>query len=54
MVRSAALRFWLSRGLDRLKVHQSAQVLVKNPDEYRDLLCMLRENTAYLADLLLS
>lgn len=38
MLRAAALRFWLSRAADLHLPRQGEMVLVKNPDEYRDIL----------------
>lgn len=38
MLRAAALRFWLSRAVDFHLPRDGEMVLVKNPDEYRDIL----------------
>jgi len=38
MLRAAALRFWLSRAHDKYLPMSGEMVLVKEPDEYRDLL----------------
>lgn len=38
MLRAAALRFWLSRAADFHLPREGEMVLVKNPDEYRDIL----------------
>ncbi|MDX9838605.1 MAG: phosphotransferase, partial [Azoarcus sp.] len=38
MLRAAALRFWLSRAEDFHLPREGEMVLVKNPDEYRDIL----------------
>lgn len=38
MLRAAALRFWLSRAHDKYLPVSGEMVLVKDPDEYRDLL----------------
>ncbi|NMG65837.1 homoserine kinase [Azoarcus indigens] len=38
MLRAAALRFWLSRAADHHLPREGEMVLVKNPDEYRDIL----------------
>ncbi|MCB1910044.1 MAG: homoserine kinase [Rhodocyclaceae bacterium] len=38
MLRTAALRFWLSRAADYHLPRDGEMVLVKDPDEYRDLL----------------
>ena len=40
MSRAAALRFWLSRAEDFHLPKPGEMVLVKNPDEYRDILCL--------------
>ncbi|ENO89881.1 homoserine kinase [Thauera linaloolentis] len=38
MLRAAALRFWLSRAADFHRPRSGEMVLVKDPDEYRDIL----------------
>jgi len=48
MLRTAALRFWLSRAADYHLPRDGEMVLVKNPDEYRDLLRLRREPQAPL------
>ncbi len=42
MLRAAALRFWLSRAADFHLPRAGEMVLVKNPDEYRDILRLRR------------
>lgn len=44
MLRAAALRFWLSRLADRALPRVGKLVLVKNPDEYRDILRLRAHN----------
>ncbi|PKO54566.1 MAG: homoserine kinase, partial [Betaproteobacteria bacterium HGW-Betaproteobacteria-21] len=48
MLRAAALRFWLSRAVDFHLPREGEMVMVKNPDEYRDI---LRQRIAYSPDL---
>lgn len=48
MLRAAALRFWLSRAVDFHLPREGEMVMVKNPDEYRDI---LRQRVAYSPDL---
>lgn len=42
VLRAAALRFWLSRLADLHCPREGEMVLVKDPDQYRDLLCLRR------------
>lgn len=48
MLRAAALRFWLSRVADFHLPRSGEMVMVKNPDEYRDILAMRRETAVEL------
>ncbi|MBR0566488.1 homoserine kinase [Azoarcus sp. L1K30] len=48
MLRAAALRFWLSRAEDFHLPREGEMVLVKNPDEYRDI---LRQRIAFAPSL---
>lgn len=50
MLRAAALRFWLSRAHDKYLPLSGEMVLVKNPDQYRDLLLRRIEQVFALPD----